>query len=105
MSSVDLVSQRRIFEACRATRLGLREERRESRKTWNLVRSGFEPEVFDVAHSDEEDRYVAIGPIERGIIVVVFTERDDETIRIISARVATRRERQRYEAWEVRAID
>jgi uncharacterized DUF497 family protein len=62
-------------------------------------------EVFDNAHSDEEDRFVAIGPIARGIIVVVFTERDEETIRIISARAATRRERRRYETWKVRAID
>jgi uncharacterized DUF497 family protein len=62
-------------------------------------------EVFDHAHSDEEDRFVAIGPIARGIIVVVFTEHDEETIRIISARAATRRERRRHEAWKVRAID
>jgi uncharacterized DUF497 family protein len=62
-------------------------------------------EVFDHAHSDEEDRFVAIGPIARGIIVVVFTERDEGTIRIISARAATRGERRRYEAWKVRAID
>ena len=62
-------------------------------------------EVFDNAHSDEEDRFAAIGPIARGIIVVVFTERDEETIRIISARAATKRERRRYEAWKVRAVD
>ena len=62
-------------------------------------------EVFDNAHSDEEDRFVAIGAIARGIIVVVFTERDEETIRIMSARAATIRERRRYEAWKVRATD
>jgi hypothetical protein len=62
-------------------------------------------EVFDNAHSDEEDRFVAIGPMARGIIVVVFTERDEETIRIMSARAATRRERRRYEAWKIRAVD
>jgi uncharacterized protein len=62
-------------------------------------------EVFDRAHSDEEDRFVAIGPIARGIIVVVFTERKEDDIRIISARAATRRERRRYEAWKVRAVD
>lgn len=62
-------------------------------------------DVFDNAHSDEDDRFVAIGPLAWGIIVVVFTERDEETIRIISARAATRRERQRYEAWKVRAGD
>jgi uncharacterized DUF497 family protein len=62
-------------------------------------------EVFDNAHSDEADRFVAIGPSARGIIVVVFTECDEEAIRIISARAATRRERRRYEAWKIRAID
>jgi uncharacterized DUF497 family protein len=29
-------------------------------------------EIFDAAHSAEEDRYVAIGRIARGILVVVF---------------------------------
>jgi len=62
-------------------------------------------EVFDRAHSDEEDRFVAIGPIARGVIVVVFTERDDDTIRIISAREATSGEKRRYEAWKTGAID
>jgi uncharacterized DUF497 family protein len=62
-------------------------------------------EIFDAAHSGEEDRYVAIGRIARGIIVVVFTEDDDEIVRVLSARVATRGERRRYEAWKVRAID
>ena len=60
-------------------------------------------EVFDNAHSDEEDRFVAIGPIASGIIVVVFAERDEETVRVISARAATRRESRRYEAWKIRA--
>jgi hypothetical protein len=46
-------------------------------------------EIFDDAHSDLEDRFVAIGPLKRGLVVVVHTIRDDETIRIISARWAT----------------
>ena len=62
-------------------------------------------EVFDTAHSDEEDRFVAIGSVARGVIVVVFTERDDGTVRIISAREATRREEREYEAWKVGATD
>ena len=43
-------------------------------------------------HSDEEDRFIAIGPIERGLVLVVYTERDTETVRLISARWATKRE-------------
>ncbi|SRR6266542_1766599 len=49
-------------------------------------------ELFDDIHSDEEDRFIAIGPIQRGLVLVVWTERDDDVIRIISARWATRSE-------------
>jgi uncharacterized DUF497 family protein len=52
---------------------------------------------FDEEHSSEEERYVILG--ESGqlrLLVVAFTERD-ERIRIISARVANKRERKRYE--------
>ncbi len=50
-------------------------------------------ELFDDAHSDDEDRFIAIGPIRRGLVLVVWTERDEDVIRIISARWATRSER------------
>ena len=53
-------------------------------------------EIFDAAHSDEEDRFIAIGPVARGIVLVVWTERDEEAIRIISARWATDRERELF---------
>ena len=49
-------------------------------------------EVFDDAHSGEEDRFIAIGLILRGLVLVVYTERDEETVRLISARWATKRE-------------
>ena len=49
-------------------------------------------EIFDADHSVEEDRFIAIGPIRRGLILIVWTERDEETIRLISARWATKRE-------------
>jgi uncharacterized DUF497 family protein len=53
-------------------------------------------EIFDEAHSDEEDRFIAVGPIDRGAILVVYTERDEDTVRIISARWATKRETELY---------
>lgn len=53
-------------------------------------------EIFDQDHSDSEDRFIAIGPIVRGIVMVVFTEREDDTVRIISARPATQREQQMF---------
>lgn len=50
---------------------------------------------------DGEDRFIAIGPIRRGVIVVVFTEREDDVVRIISAREATRREVKLFQDHEV----
>ena len=46
-------------------------------------------EIYDAEHSYDEDRFIAIGPIQRGLVLVVYTERLEETIRIISARWAT----------------
>ena len=53
-------------------------------------------EIYDADHSDEEERFVAIGPIRRGLVLVVFTERREDTIRIISARWASKTERALY---------
>ena len=51
-------------------------------------------EMFDFEHSVDEDRYIAIGKVG-DIVFVVFTERKD-TIRMISARLATNVERSLY---------
>jgi len=56
-------------------------------------------EIFDHEHSDFEDRFIAIGPIDRGLIVVVYTEREEDIIRIIGARWATQREGSRYRSY------
>ena len=53
-------------------------------------------EIFDSDHSVSEDRFIAIGEIRRGVAVVVFTEREEDVIRIIGARLATSREQQKY---------
>ena len=39
-----------------------------------------------------DDDYLGIGPIQAGLVLVVYTERTEETIRIISARWATESE-------------
>lgn len=54
-------------------------------------------EKYDNAHSINEDRYITIGTINKiaVIVMVVYTERKD-TIRIISARLATKREKEAY---------
>ncbi len=59
-------------------------------------------EIFDQAHSDEEDRFHAIGPIKRGLVLVVHTEQDESAIRIISARWATSSERDLFRAYSER---
>jgi len=51
-------------------------------------------EIYDMSHSGEEDRYNTIGMVNN-VLFVVYTERR-EAIRIISARLATRRERSVY---------
>src|SRR6516162_1586612 len=53
--------------------------------------------IPDPLHSEEEDRFVTLGESHRRrLLVVISTDRGDD-IRIISARVATRRERKDYE--------
>ena len=55
-------------------------------------------EIYDGAHSQHEDRFIALGPTGRGVIVVVYTVRHADVIRILSARVATRKERDLFMA-------
>ena len=53
--------------------------------------------IPDPDHSQSEERLVLIGASERGrLLIVVHTERGD-TIRLITARLVTRSERQAYE--------
>ena len=53
--------------------------------------------IEDPGHSMEEERFITIGlSLRHRILVVVHTDRGD-SVRIISARVATRRERKGYE--------
>lgn len=44
-----------------------------------------------------EDRWIGIGLMDSRVVVIVFTELDKNTIRIISFRKATTYERKRYE--------
>ena len=53
-------------------------------------------EVYDVDHSETEDRFKSIGPVRRGLVLVVWTERSDDLVRIISAWWATKTEEQLY---------
>ncbi|MEE4357741.1 MAG: BrnT family toxin [Desulfococcaceae bacterium] len=51
---------------------------------------------YDDTQDYGEERWIGIGLLQYIVVVVVFTECDSDTIRIISARKATRNERERY---------
>ncbi len=46
-----------------------------------------------------EDRWIGIGFLRNGVAVVVWTERQNDVVRIISARRANRYERRRFEQY------
>ena len=56
-------------------------------------------EFYDDDHSEDgEDRFLRIGLSQKlNVLVVVYCKRDEETIRIISARKAEPKERKVYE--------
>ena len=65
------------------------------------ARTVFEDDLFlcfaDPAHSQGEARYLMLGQSRQGrLLMIAYTERDG-TVRVISAREATRRERKSYE--------
>ena len=49
----------------------------------------------DLYHSEKEERWLAIGFVNR-VLFVVFTEQSENIIRIISARVGTKAEERLY---------
>ncbi|MBN1934957.1 MAG: BrnT family toxin [Anaerolineae bacterium] len=52
----------------------------------------------DQDHSKDEQREIIIGhSVLKRLLLIVFTERDQDIIRIISARLVTKREREDYE--------
>jgi len=51
----------------------------------------------DLEHSQEEERWLALGKSVRQLLLVVVHTEDELTIRLISARKAEPRERRRYE--------
>lgn len=65
------------------------------------------PEIFEsvmLVELDDridygEERWVGIGFLRNGVVVVVWTERQDDVIRIISARKANRYERRRFQQY------
>jgi uncharacterized DUF497 family protein len=56
--------------------------------------------IPDPLHSDEEERFIIVGMSARQRLLVVVHAEQDDTIRLISARPATTRERKQYEQGE-----
>ncbi|MBX9928455.1 MAG: BrnT family toxin [Gemmatimonadaceae bacterium] len=54
--------------------------------------------AHDPDHSSDENRFVLLGrSIRQRLLVVIHAERNESEIRLISARLASRRERRTYE--------
>ena len=51
----------------------------------------------DLHHSEYEQRYLSLGISGRGRLLIVAHTEDEEVIRLISCRTATRKERRTYE--------
>ena len=57
----------------------------------------FYVDFYDPDHSEDEERYIIIGQSKHGrLLVLAYTERKHST-RLISARMATRKEKDAYE--------
>ena len=77
----------------------------------NLIKHGFDftdayrifnlPMVVELDERENygEDRFVAIGLLDGRVVVIVYTEPDDQTIRIISLRKALSYEQKSYEQY------
>ncbi len=98
---------------CNAVRLGSRERQSQPgrhglsfEEITELFTAGVDfLDIYDEEHSDEEDRFIAIGPIRSGVAVVVYTESQDDVIRIISGRKATKGEVQRFRNYQRGSCD
>jgi uncharacterized DUF497 family protein len=83
----------------------------EGKNQTNLIKHGFDftdayrifnlPMVVELDERENyrEDRFVAIGLLDGRVVVIVYTEPDDQTIRIISLRKALSYERKYYEQY------
>lgn len=83
----------------------------ELKNETNIVKHGFDfadayrvfdlPIVVDLDERDDygEDRWIGTGMLDGRVVVVIYTEPKQETIRIISLRKALSHERKRYEQY------
>ena len=66
----------------------------------NIFNDPFQLTIPDILHSNDEERWITVGLVDKNLIVTVcHTYRDkygEELMRIISARKATPKERREY---------
>jgi uncharacterized DUF497 family protein len=67
-----------------------------------ILRDPLAMTLYDEAHSIQEDRWITLGRVESGAVLLMvhtFEDVDDQVavVRVISARTATRQERSVYE--------
>jgi len=65
----------------------------------DAVRAWYDPDrldFFDEKHSGDEVRWIFLGAVAGVVLYVVETEPDEDTVRIISARQALKREQEVY---------
>jgi len=81
----------------RKARLNLRKHKISFEEATTAFSDPMAATGLDPDHSASEERYVTFGVSERGRLLVVAHTEEGETIRIISARVASKGERDIYE--------
>jgi uncharacterized DUF497 family protein len=78
-------------------RLNLRKHKVSFEEAATALRDPMAATGADPDHSIIEDRYITFGVSDRGRLLVVAHTEEDETIRIINARLASKGERKIYE--------
>jgi uncharacterized protein len=78
-------------------RLNLRKHRVSFEEAATALSDPMAATGADPDHSITEERYVTFGVSERGRLLVVAHTDEEETIRIVSARTASKGERELYE--------
>src|SRR6267378_229827 len=93
------------FGKSNEVRMGSEEKPPKPSRSWNLIRRGDDDfgdllagTIPDPDHSSGEARFLTIGLISNGRLIVVSHIEEGDTIRIISARQATAHERKQYES-------
>ncbi len=97
MSEIGYNEEMKIEWDSKKTRSNLRKHKVSFEEAATAVSDPLSITGADPDHSMTEDRYVTFGVSVRGRLLVVAHTEEHETIRIISARLASKGERKLYE--------